>query len=335
MLLGLLREDHGGRERRAGICPDRGGGGMIWRVQEPADLYEAEERLRASVSTGAKLELGIRAPHEQGEPWPESTQIRAETIGALLRAPEATFGRCAALWVEGAYITGVLDLSHARLEIPLIMKHCYFDSRADLSEARAVSISLVGSRFPSFRGYGLQVDGDLDCARCHGGQIDIFGAKIGGRLWLAGAELDGIGSGYALNAPDLAVDGGMYCRDVRAAGVNLFGATIGSTLEFDGAALSSQAGPAFRAPGLSVKADMRCGSGFNATNGIDMFGAQIGGQLWFNDARLDNGDSLNALNAPQICVGGGLYFNGRSALPAGSTFLARLSARHWNLTEQA
>jgi hypothetical protein len=191
------------------------------------------------------------------------------------------------------------------------MKNCYFDDRVDLSEARAVSLSLAGSRFPSFRGYGLQVDGDVDCAGCHGGQIDIFGARIGGRLWLTAAELDGIGSGYALNAPDLAVDGGVYCRDFRAVGVNLFGATIGSTLELDGAALSSQVGPAFRGPGLSVKADMRCGSGFNATNVVDMFGAHIGGQLWFNDARLDNGDGLSALNAPQIYVGGGLYFNGQ------------------------
>jgi hypothetical protein len=284
---------------------------MIWRVQEPADLHEGEETLRASISTGAKAGFGTRAPGEHGEPRPGRSQIRAETISALLRAPEAAYGPCAALWVEGAHITGALDLRHARLGIPLIMKHCYFDGPVDLSEARAVSVSLAASRFPSFRGYGLQVDGDVDCAGCHGGQIDIFGARIGGRLWLAGAELDGTGSGYALNAPDLAVDGGMYCRELRAVGVNLFGATIGSTLEFDGAALSSQDGPALRAPGLSVKADMRCGSGFTATSVVDIFGAQIGGQLWFNDARLDGGDSRRALSAPQICVGGGAYFNGQ------------------------
>jgi hypothetical protein len=285
-------------------------GGMIWQVQEPVNLYEAEEKLQASVSTGAKLELGADASGERRGSLKERQRIRAETIGALLRAPGASRSGNA-LWVEGAYIVGALDLRHARLEIPLIMNDCYFDSRIDLSEARAISVSLAGSRFPSFRGYGLRVDGDFDCARCHGGHIDIFGARIGGRLWLSGAELEGAGSGYALNAPDLAVDGSMNCRDLRAVGVNLFSATIGSMLELDGATLSSQAGPAFRAPGLSVKSDMSCGSGFTATGVIDMFGAQIGGQLWFNDACLDNDGSGCALDAPQICVSGGLYFNGQ------------------------
>ena len=72
------------------------------------------------------------------------------------------------------------------------------------------SISLNGSRFPSVVGYGLRVDGDADFSGCQAGQIDIFCARISGRVWLAGAELGGTRSGHALNAPDLTVDGGMY-----------------------------------------------------------------------------------------------------------------------------
>ncbi len=285
---------------------------MIWEVEEPADLLEAEERLRASVSAGAKLDLGDRVPSGRGRRWPAHKKIRAEAILAVLRATEEPSRSDTVLWVEGACIVGALDLRHAQLKMPLIMRHCYFDGRVDLSEAHAVSVSLSGSRFPSFCGYGLQVDGDADWSGCRAGQIDIFGARIGGRLWLSGAELNTTGSSYALNAPDLTVDGGMYCRGLRATGgINLYCASIGSTLELDGAVLSNQDGPALRAPGLNVKADMSCGRSFHATSGINMFGAQIGGQLWLNDARLDAGDSDRALNAPQICVNGGLYCNGR------------------------
>ena len=278
-------------------------------MDKPADLFEAEERLWESVVAGKELDLGDRVP--SGRAGGRRKQIRAETVVALLRG-DVVSSAGAAFWVEGALITGVLDLRHVRLDLPVTMKNCRFTGRIDLTEARMASINLSGSRFPSVVGYGLRVDGDADFSGCQAGQIDIFAARISGRVWLAGAELGGTGSGRALNAPDLTVDGGMYCRGLRAVGgVNLFGAVVGSGLELDGAVLSNQAGLALRAPGLSVKADMSCGNGFTATGGMDMFGAQIGGQLWLNDARLDKGDREYALNAPQISVGGGLYCNGQ------------------------
>ncbi len=217
-----------------------------------------------------------------------------------------------AFWVEGALITGVLDLRRVRLDLPVIMKNCRFTGRIDLSGAHMASVCFSGSRFPSVHGYGLRVDGDADFSRCQARRIDIFGARVGGRLWLAGAELGGTGSNHALNAPDLTVDGGMYCRGLRGAGgINLFGAVIGAGLELDGAVLSSQAGLALRAPGLNVKADMSCGHGFTATGGISLYSAQIGGQLWLTGAHLDKGGREHALNAPQISISGGLYCNGQ------------------------
>ena len=216
------------------------------------------------------------------------------------------------LWVEGACIVGALDLRHAQLKMPLIMRHCYFDGRVDLSEAHAVSVSLSGSRFPSFCGYGLQVDGDADWSGCRAGQIDIFGARIGvGRLWLSGAELNTTGSSYALNAPDLTVDGGTYCRGLRATGgINLYCASIGSTLELDGAVLSNQDGPALRAPGLNVKADMSCGRTSTQRAGSICSGLRSAASCGSTTPASTQATATGA-NAPQICVNGGLYCNGR------------------------
>lgn len=273
--------------------------------------YPAEQELRASVRAGVKVCLGGGDPGGRSKDWPSNRVIRAEVLAALLVPGRRSSGGRAALWVEGACIIGRLDLRRTRIEIPLIMRQCYFSEGVDLSEARVVSVSLSGSHVPSLRGYGLQIGADLDCSDCEGGQFDIFGARIGGRLWLSGAALSATGDRVALDAPDLEVTGGMYCRGLRAVGgVNLFGATIGSTLEFDGAVLSSQSGPALRAPGLCVGSDLSC-TGCSATGAVEMFGAQIGGQVWLNNARLDHGTSVCALDAPQIRVGGGLYCNGR------------------------
>lgn len=213
------------------------------------------------------------------------------------------------LSIAGARIIGTLDLQHARIKSALILRDCYFDESPDLSEARAVSVCLAGSRLPSLTGYGLQVEGDIDRRGVNSGRIDLFGAHIAGRFWLQAAELHSPGGGPALNAPDLTVDGGMYCRGLQAdGGINIYGATIGSTLELREARLASPAGDALRAPGLAVRFDMDC-SACIATGRVDMFGAQVGGQLWLGAARLSSGDSDWALSAPLLKVGGGVYCN--------------------------
>ena len=146
-------------------------------------------------------------------------------------------------------------------------------SLLNFSEAQAVSICFAGSRLQSLACYALRVEGDLDCGGVTAGCIDVFGAHVGGRLWLSGAHLHSPDGGFALNAPDLTVGGGMYCSGVRAVGgVNMYGATIGSTLEFKGEMLSNPDGAALRAPGLRVRFDMDCSGAFTA---IDRSASEI------------------------------------------------------------
>src|SRR5436305_3994488 len=218
----------------------------------------AEERLRAAFARGEVLDLRVgQSDHDDpsgGMGWAAERQVRADVITGLLCAgTESASQRIAALNLAGARVTGRLDLRHARIGHSLVMRNCYFDEPADFSEVRAVSICLVGSRLRSLACYGLRVEDDLDCAAVMAGSIDVFGAHIGGRFWLQGAQLHSSDGSYALNAPDLTVGGGMYCRGIRATGgVNMYGATIGAALEFTGATLSNSDGAALRAPGLRV-----------------------------------------------------------------------------------
>lgn len=271
----------------------------------------AEDRLRASFARNEALDL--RTGHQDsddpsgGMEWTAERQIRADVVAELARA--GNDHGTSALSLTGVRIVGALNVGHAQITKPLIMKDCYFDEPADFSEARAVSVCLAGSHFPALACYGLQVEQDIDFNGIDTGNIDVFGAHVGGRLWLQSACLHHPSGGWAVNAPDLVVDGGMYCRGVQAAGgINMYGATVGSALELREATLANPGGTALRAPGLTVKFDMDC-SACTAVGEVNLFGANVGGQLWLGAAHLTGQEGGFALNAPLLKVDGGMYCN--------------------------
>jgi hypothetical protein len=278
-------------------------------IKKRAGSKVAEERLRAAFTRNEALDL--RTGHrDQDDPsggmdWTPERQVRADVIAELARG--GNDHGTSALTLAGVRIVGAFELRHATITKALIMKDCYFDETADFSEASAVSLCLARSHLPSLACYGLQVERDIDFNGIDSGHIDVFGARVGGRLWLQSAHLHGPRDGWALNAPDLVVDGGMYCRGVEAdGGINIYGATIGSTLELREANLANPGGTALRASGLTVRFDMDC-SACTAAGAVDLFGAKVGGQLWLGAAHLTGRDSGFALNAPLLKVDGGMY----------------------------
>ncbi|KFU81948.1 hypothetical protein [Amycolatopsis lurida] len=113
------------------------------------------------------------------------------------------------------------------------------------------------------------------------GSIELFGAQIGGQLWLTDSHVESPNSdSYAIKAPSIHVTGGFYARRLTAiGGVNLWGADIGASLDLHGSTLSTTDHPALRTHALAARLDV------NITNcriegGIDLFGARVGGQLW-------------------------------------------------------
>lgn len=280
-------------------------------VKKRADPRVAEERMRTAFLHNEMLDL-CTGLQDQDDPsggmrWTAERQIRADVIAELARQRSDRGG--SALRLAGVRIVGALDLRYAQITKPLIMRDCYFDQPVDLSGACTVSVCLTGSNLPALACHGLQAEGDIDLNGIDSGEIDAFGAHVGGRLWLQSARLHGQGDGWAFNAPDLVVGGGMYCRGVRAAGgINIYGATIGSTLELREATLTHPGATALRAPGLTVKFDMDC-SACAASGAVDLFGANVGGQLWLGGAHLGGPGSGFALNAPLLKAGGGMYCN--------------------------
>jgi hypothetical protein len=148
--------------------------------------------------------------------------------------------------------------------------------------------------------------------------MNMFGAQIGGQLWLNGARLDKGNRECALDAPQIRVSGGLYCNKhfVAIGMINLFGAAVGATLEFDGATLTNPAGMCLRAPGLTVKSSLSFTGGFTAHGEIDLAGAQIGDEMQFSETVLSDsaidfrGAHIGELHAALTCLPGRLYLNG-------------------------
>ena len=217
---------------------------------------------------------------------------------------------------------------------------------AHLRQLDAHGTTLTNDIGPALDACGLNVDGDVELRgfKASGrhrelAAIRLLGAKIGGRLNCAGAELTNE-DGRALDAAGLSVGGDMELNDGfnatggggRAA-VRLLRAKIGGRLYCPGAKLTNEDGRALDASSLSVGGDMELSDGFNATGGggraaVRLLGAKIGGRLYCPGAKLTNEDG-RALDAAGLSVGGDMELSdGFNATGGGGRAAVRLLGAH-------
>lgn len=105
--------------------------------------------------------------------------IRAEVIAApLLGAVPAESGRTPALKVDGARVTGPLDLGHAQIAGPVLLRHCEFDSAIELAGAHVRDFDLEGSRFPGLDAPLAEIDGNLGLDGCEASKQVVLPARI-------------------------------------------------------------------------------------------------------------------------------------------------------------
>ena len=144
---------------------------------------------------------------------------------------------------------------------------------------------------------GLTVEGPLECndgftAR---GSILMRGARIGGRLDFANAELHCPGS-QALRAGHLVVDGPLQASGLKAEGeVRLTNGRIAGWMSLRGASLHNPGGYALAAGGIVVGGGLWCQDGFAAEGEVRLIGAQLGANFDLGGASLVNAGGV-ALN---------------------------------------
>jgi hypothetical protein len=299
------------------------------------DLSHAEQRVWDAFPTGRLVEFGTGDAKGDdpagGDGWGPDRQVRAEVLTALLcGAVDVEPGRAAGVYLQGARVTGKLDLPGATFMHRLRLDKCSVAGGIDLPEATTRTLDLRGCHLGAIRLYRATINGTFDLGGAHldgkggpaldaegltvtasmrcdkgfqaDGEIHLMGASIGGQLSFAGAHLDGVG-GPALDASGLTVAASVLCDErFQADGeIRLIGAGIGGSLTLAGAHLDGKGGLALAAGGLTVGRDMFCNEGFQADGEITLIGASVGGQLVLQGAHLD-GLGRPALTAQGLTV---------------------------------
>jgi len=258
----------------------------------------AERRLAQAAPVGDLIDLRIGDAAQddpaRGPLWAADRQIRAGLLVELLTRQQTPGGRRPrAVKVRGARITGTVDLEAAELACPLLLVDCHVDEPINLNDATAPAIRLPGSHVPGLTADHLRVTGnlELDHGFTAGGEILLYGARIGGVLSFAGARLANPG-GRVLYANSLTVEHSMFCNDgFRAYGeIRLQSAYVGGVLDFDSAQLANPGGKVLYAQRLTIANELFCRNGFTATGEIQLSGARIGGGALFTDCTLSNPD---------------------------------------------
>lgn len=304
------------------------------------DCLQAEKRLRSAYGRGASVNFNeVRAEDRSSELFGDAGKIiRAQVVRELLLDDTPLpAGQIRHLDFTGAVIHGRLDLRFARVECPLSLTGCTFDSVPDLTEAHFGPVSLKECTLPGMRAGHVTVSGDLDLTGSHfSGQLQLRGARLEEDLHLKNAVVSPSGSrsGPQPDADEKSLDlaGSHIKGNLEAEGLMVYGqattanAIVDGSLKMTDAHVWAKKGTdAWDGDGMKVAADLDA-SGLQATGAVRLIGTRVlelnlqraeienakyailldrlesRGSVWCNEAKLTGG-----MKASGVKVGQTLY----------------------------
>lgn len=272
-------------------------------------MSPAERRILDEVGLGEIVNLG--GLPEAGD---ESRRVRAGFLRALIVGSEpGCAGHEKGVRVQGAWVTGTLDLEGCRVERDIGLFDCRFDGAPLVRSAKLDGLFLNRSQLPGLRADRLETRGGVFLRGAMvRGEARLLGARIGGNLSCSGAVFERL-DGVALSADGLDARGGVFLSGATVRGeARLLGARIGRDLSCDDAVFERLDGVALNADQLDAHGSVFL-RGATIRGGARLLGARIGGDLALSDVTLDrpNGDALDASGAR---IGGGLFLRRRSVI---------------------
>jgi len=236
---------------------------QIEKYNKPAEL-----RLIQACREGDDTIFSMERP-EKGS---ADNTIRAGLIRALLLGTGDCTPPARGLWIEGAWITGKLDLQGEALPVPLVLRDCTLPA-----------LHLTGTHLPKLDAQRLQCNGPLHLRAGFQatGLVDLTGATIDGQLDCAGGKF--LAKGLALNCDTISVGAAVFLRTgFEAQGeVKLVGAKIGGQLDCDRGKFLA-AIMALNCNGISVGASVFLRNEFEAHGKVNLVRAKIDGQMACN-----------------------------------------------------
>ncbi|MDB9855836.1 hypothetical protein OAC47_00565 [Planktomarina temperata] len=247
---------------------------QIEKYNKPAEL-----RLIQACREGDDTIFSMERP-EKGS---ADNTIRAGLIRALLLGTGDCTPPARGLWIEGAWITGKLDLQGEALPVPLVLLNCTLEEDVMLRDCTLPALHLTGTHLPKLDAQRLQCNGPLHLRAGFQatGLVDLTGATIDGQLDCAGGKF--LAKGLALNCDTISVGAAVFLRTgFEAQGeVKLVGAKIGGQLDCDRGKFLA-AIMALNCNGISVGASVFLRNEFEAHGKVNLVRAKIDGQMACN-----------------------------------------------------
>jgi len=278
--------------------------------RRPPAHKRTERMLRDAFRGGRQVDLRAHGKGiHNGRPAGRRAVVPADMIAAVLSTdPGPGHAR---LELRGARITGVLDLSYARIEPAIALRDCAFDQPIVLAEARLGALALDGSEFPGIEAPNLEVNSDLELSRVRSSRtVNLTGAHLQRDIRLRGARLSrGEDQQAALAADHLVVEGSVTCDGgFEATGtITMAAARVNGAVRLDGAKITAdgQQKVAFYGDGMTVGHDFTA-EGLRAGGEVRLVDVSIASTLELRGAELVNTDGV-ALRLDRADISSSLY----------------------------
>ncbi len=262
---------------------------------------EAERLLLEKAQSGERTDVSE---------LPDPT-VRADLLYDLCVHPDDRGVDPKGIQLEGARVTGQLDLEGTTVVRPVWLWKCHFEAPIILRDARTRTVGLQGSTVPRISADRLRLEGMLSLRQVMiEGEVRLAGANINGNFECGAATLENPG-GNALSADGITVTGSVILDGGFAAKgeVRLVGATIGGELSCHAATFENPGGSALTADRIMVNGSVFLDRGFAAKGEVRLPGGTIGAELSCQAATFDNPEKY-ALILDRINVGGNVSLDG-------------------------
>jgi hypothetical protein len=211
-----------------------------WADLQARVLTTAELQLIDACQKGELCQLGDGTLPPEGTPDP-SRHIHANVLRYLI------LGGCDAcevddigVWVEGAHVTGTLDLDFTTTRGAIQMPNSRFEDQIECEQTNCRQLVLEGSALNGLRGQKLEVTGSVSLKEITTrNSINLGAAIIGGQLRCDNALFD-VAQGSGLNIQYAQIAGAAFLTDITSNAVlNLSSARIKGQLAFVGSTISA------------------------------------------------------------------------------------------------
>ena len=267
-------------------------------------LTAPEKKLWQALEAGKLCRFHLKADDED-------RSLRGDILGKILRgepiAGIAPPSRPRQVYIFGAVISGVLDMSDTQTGLTLHMRICRFTDCPNFRRAQFAFLDMKRSVFEKGANFiNLEMKDNLWAVKIVSkGEFKLSDSVIGGQFSANDTSFSNPG-GDAIWAQGADIKGGVFLSKASVTGrVNFNSAKIGVQFAANDASFSNHEGHAIWAQGADIQGDVYL-RGAVVTGCADFNGAKIGGTFAAEKASFSNPDGY-AIWAQRANIKGGVF----------------------------